>query len=470
MANMKLYDLANMIGYHLGWANRVESQFLSWTISILFVFTHMMRRHELGQGGVYWSFGDRRQLIDEDGSLPRFYSAVDLLHHFVKHMNKLNENWSRKLDKRRFSQEYTSFGEFFCLNGTFVHVALETLVEEGLFELCPELILDGALCREQLYKHQVALKAKLHYEAVAKPITKRNLELADNLARLFRPPGQTTSPLFIFLMLLGVRKRPNDNPVFKAWIKDHYTCKHLDLDGLHHTLIMLPAQDALGCISPDLHLIPANLPDVAQMVKLLREAIDTLQMPNDLLPPVHLDHSNDFFEDVKKRFRYKLHKARNYRSEKLLAEGWHDPSSSAAERSRKAYADSLEGQPEPPLNDSETEDEVDDEDGSGGAAKDKKVKKKKKKRSKKQRELYGIHSKSAAIEKDLKKKCGRLWRRAKSRQDLNDRHHIFLTEKRPNIYHHDEVSHTAADVIPATTTDDMHAGSPDSSKVGRATL
>jgi hypothetical protein len=222
MATMLLLDLANMIGLHLGWANRAESQFLSWTISSIFMFTHMHRRHELGQRGVYWCFGDRTKLVDENGDAPKFYYAPDLLDSFIRAMD-LTDRWLTKLAHRRFSQEYTSWGEMFCLTGHFTNVKLETLVREGLYELCPELIIKGALCREQLYKHQVALKMKLHYNALARPITLKELQLADNLARLFHFPGQKKAPLYMFLMLLGIRKRPKKNSLFCEWIQKHYT-------------------------------------------------------------------------------------------------------------------------------------------------------------------------------------------------------------------------------------------------------
>jgi hypothetical protein len=187
-----------------------------------------------------------------------------------------------------------------------------------------------------------------------------------------------------------------------------------------------------------MHNIPINLPDVIQSMELFLEAIGALRLSHLALAPLHKERGDDYFEDVEKRFKYyKMHKPGNYRSERLLTEGWYMDTPQGIE-DRKKYAEDLAGKPEPPLSDSETEDDDPDEEKTPNDANQgvlsKKNKKTRKRKGWQKKELYGTKSKPDAIEKDLWKKSRRLAKRAVSRKTLDDEHHVFLTERKPVIY------------------------------------
>ena len=93
-----------------------------------------------------------------------------------------------------------------------VHVTIQKMVEHGLFELCPEVVLPDDQLRSRLYKHQVGLKNLLYYDAVEVNIEEKDLLLSLEIAGLFSPAGCAKPPLMLFINLLSYRKRHRKNP------------------------------------------------------------------------------------------------------------------------------------------------------------------------------------------------------------------------------------------------------------------
>jgi hypothetical protein len=50
MTDIPLQRLRPMLGTHLLWLDRVEDEFLSWTVSYVFATVHLYLRHLKGQG------------------------------------------------------------------------------------------------------------------------------------------------------------------------------------------------------------------------------------------------------------------------------------------------------------------------------------------------------------------------------------------------------------------------------------
>jgi hypothetical protein len=223
---MTVEDGANMLGMHLKWKNPIEDQFLSWTNSIFFWLTHIIRRYEQAQTGVHNAFGDVRKLEKPDGSRAAFYLANTLLGIFpIYKMYKLWDSERKRIHPRHFTHETVSFGEMRDPQRAIVHVTLEKLVEHGLFELCPELVLRNDEIRSRLYRHQVGLKRELFYNADPVCITQTELLLAHEIAGLFKTQPTAKPPLMAFINLLGYRKRTEINQGYRSWIKKHYTGK-----------------------------------------------------------------------------------------------------------------------------------------------------------------------------------------------------------------------------------------------------
>lgn len=101
---------------------------------------------------------------------------------------------------------------------------LPELIRQGLFELFPELKITGLLESSHLWTRFVALQG-MHHRGPVVEISQKDILLASNLASYYKINPKGKVPLYMFIDWLARRQRPEQNPLFQKWIKDHYTGK-----------------------------------------------------------------------------------------------------------------------------------------------------------------------------------------------------------------------------------------------------
>jgi hypothetical protein len=69
--------------------------------------------------------------------------------------------------------------------GAWVHVKLEMLIENALFEPIPELVIHNDDPWNSLYSHKVGLRITTHYHSGATDMTKYKMLLCYRLAKFF---------------------------------------------------------------------------------------------------------------------------------------------------------------------------------------------------------------------------------------------------------------------------------------------
>ncbi|QDS72791.1 hypothetical protein FKW77_006104 [Venturia effusa] len=273
--------LQHMLGLHLMWEDPPLDELLSWTDSWLFVIVHALGRYENGQRVPIISCGRASGLTTTDGQSASFYSANDLHEAY----QVLNRAWkvgpvdsshgdvSFKLDPRKFAHEWLSHGEVRDSEHEMKHVELGEMILQGLFHLYPELDMPGLCERTGLYEHLTAFRLGMFYCTKDSEITTKDMAVCENIAKLFRKPGQEKAPLSVLLDTLSLRKRMARNDDFRSWIVKNYTVEEVREEWF-----------------PDIHIIPDNLPEVKQSVELLREAFAALDL--EPTPQIFLIHDN----------------------------------------------------------------------------------------------------------------------------------------------------------------------------------
>lgn len=221
-----IYDVPRNIGEqmcraHLMWHDRVVDELLSWSASLMFAVVHAVRRHEIGQRPVYICCGSPASLKTVENHTASFFPA-----------NLVHEAFSRVphgLNYNMFTHEYLSWGPVLDPDSSFRHVVLEKLIEEGLFELFPNLKLGGLAKRTGLYEHLMYLRKWnfIRKEVVPTPITFKDCETASRLANLFKAPLNASHGkprIYCFIAFLALRKRRIlRGDCFEKWVKEHYT-------------------------------------------------------------------------------------------------------------------------------------------------------------------------------------------------------------------------------------------------------
>jgi hypothetical protein len=268
-----------MIGSRLKWDNRVANEFLSWSKSLVFAIVHALGRHEQGQRPVYVTFGRARALTTPDAWPAPFYSAV-LLHETFKIFSwRWDALASSCLLLKFFTHEILSHGELEDSTHAIAHVNLETLVENGLFDLVSSLRLNGYFKRSNLYESCTAFRAESFSCTRPRMLTREDLALCVRLAGLFKLPADTKPPLHCLLYFLSLHKRDPADEVLRQHIRANYTGEPLlTLAHINFTKIHV-AQDVSEGIYPNMEHVADNLPDVVQYVALVRAAAEIFNMP-----------------------------------------------------------------------------------------------------------------------------------------------------------------------------------------------
>lgn len=222
--NMTMEDAALMLSKHICWLNRRENEFLSWTCSLLFLFSHAILRHEKGQQDMYVSFGDVRKLKTPSGDPASFYRTIVLLDMLPPaQLSSVTALTARKPHPRHFTHESVSFGEMRDPEGAIVRVEFEELIRNGLLELMPELVIeDRHLECTGLYQFFVWLKRCLFGFNSSEQITENDLKICRGIAELFKTPADAKAPFWCFIKFLAIRKRPDRNSAVRKWVKRFY--------------------------------------------------------------------------------------------------------------------------------------------------------------------------------------------------------------------------------------------------------
>lgn len=137
--------------------------------------------------------------------------------------DSLHGDLSYKLAARKFVHEWLSQGVVLDPSHEMQHAELGEMVLKGLFDLYPELDIRGLCERTGLYEHLTALRLGMFYCAKDSEITTRDMAICENIAKLFRKPGQEKVPLSVLLDTLYLRKRMPRNEAFRSWIVENYT-------------------------------------------------------------------------------------------------------------------------------------------------------------------------------------------------------------------------------------------------------
>lgn len=227
LANMTTKDCSLMLTAHTCWLNRREDEFMSWTSSPLFMFAHAILKHEKGQRDIYIAFGNTRKLRTPDKEQAPFYPTNNLraILPYVD-MTELTPLMVRKTHDRHSTHEYLSTGEMRDPEVAMGHALFEDFISNGLMEFVPELIVDyDFLERTGLSQYYVWLKRVLFLKAEPKEITEEELEICERMANLWRSRDETEAPFWSFVRLVACRLRPDDNPMFRKWIQEHYDGK-----------------------------------------------------------------------------------------------------------------------------------------------------------------------------------------------------------------------------------------------------
>jgi hypothetical protein len=222
--NMTESDIYAMLKDHICWHNRRENEFLSWTYSLLFLLSHAILRLEKGQKDIHLAFGNVKQLQKPSGERAPLYRTIDLLNTVpAQDFSEQTDLTKRKMHHRHYTHEILSVGEIRDPGDFVVHVALEQLIRNGLFDLVPELlVVNRYIPRTGLYQHFLWSKNALFRTVETRKIARWELEICHRLASCNKRSGETKAPFWAFITWLSVRCRPEVNKEFRTWIKHHY--------------------------------------------------------------------------------------------------------------------------------------------------------------------------------------------------------------------------------------------------------
>ncbi|KAL0764224.1 hypothetical protein CaCOL14_013276 [Colletotrichum acutatum] len=228
-------EAAEMLNCHLrGWA-RNDDNLMSWMSSLLFALQYALYRSILPRGELLdnpsdiWIYILNTRLLSEDSFIP----DVALLDAFVG--KDLGRTYN--LSKLRYLRRETSynFGEYLCqgklwIEGACSSASLQSIMDHGLFRLCPEL----GLPNEKLELAKRVCRLRIQCFASPTPATKADFRFASTIAQgCFGEEDDWAFPMTA--ALLSLRKRPiNDVAImegFKALFSDYEICKH-NLDTL----------------------------------------------------------------------------------------------------------------------------------------------------------------------------------------------------------------------------------------------
>jgi hypothetical protein len=245
-------EMIYMCGLHLTWLDPKHDEFLSYSKELLFLLIHALGRDHTGQRNVTIQYINRDEATTLEGEPAAFYDALDIYNIFeVPSWSGWSIYLDLALNPRKFTHEFLSHGIIKHNDNTFKQARLEDLIGDGLFVLFPELEAPDSHERSGLYTEQVvcrrigfppreALAGESHpplysYDDCPRPVafTTDTLTLARKLALNFitvpagTDPSTVEPPLHIFLQFLSLHKRVKADPLFTAWIQQHYNGKRI---------------------------------------------------------------------------------------------------------------------------------------------------------------------------------------------------------------------------------------------------
>ncbi|EXF79335.1 hypothetical protein CFIO01_02070 [Colletotrichum fioriniae PJ7] len=211
-------EAAEMLNCHLrGWA-RDGDNLMSWTSSLLFALQYALYRSILPKGGRLEDPSDIWIYILDTRLLPEgsFIPDVALLDTFTGKDAARTYN----LSKMRYLRRETSynFGEYLCqgklpIEGVCSSASLQSIIDHGLFRLCPEL----GLPNEHLELAKRVRRLRAQCFASPTPATKADFRFASTIAQgCFGEEDEWALPMTA--AFLSLRKRPiNDGVIISGF-------------------------------------------------------------------------------------------------------------------------------------------------------------------------------------------------------------------------------------------------------------
>ncbi|KAK5682374.1 hypothetical protein LTS10_005501 [Elasticomyces elasticus] len=340
-------ELVRNIGHRILWHNRIGDQFMSHSVSLVFLLQHAMGRYkkkdevakskskavgyksksviskskatgpeikiakskkkveEVERSGVTISFIQTRTARDEEGEQASFNYVPDLISEIgVLQWEGWPQMWLDQIRAPWYDHEWLTHGPVDLDVTALRQVPFEDLLAHGLQEFYSERFDDdhraGAI---GLYNGSTHLRYKTFRFSVCRAFSLEELDKAAELTRLFDP--RATNPddeqgrahknldglpinLHIFLLFCSLHRRPADDALFAGYIQQYSE-----------------APDAESIVDMGMKTIPNNLPEVMQYMACLREACAALDIPGPKhLKTIRVDDDYSFYGvwtgDVKK--------------------------------------------------------------------------------------------------------------------------------------------------------------------------
>ncbi|KAF2098387.1 hypothetical protein NA57DRAFT_57542 [Rhizodiscina lignyota] len=285
--DMTVGEVLTMVGHHLLWKDRNPDEFLSFSISMLFVIEHALGRSRKDQFGCFIMMMEPKKATttatrtSTAGRPAPFYGALELLE--VYGVRKW-EGWGNEdrggLHPRKFTHEWLLHGNARYTPDNESLLTLDELKAKGLFRIYPEFAIPRRSHSTNLYERLVALRRVLFDGEGPQYLGIDEIEWAADVARGFVQgsgdgdveDSPAKAPLHAVLMLIGLRKRPQGSQLLIGWIRANYTVGAYDLEKYLH---------------PHMHQIADNLPEVEQYLNLVRDACTALN--TNMIPDTILD-------------------------------------------------------------------------------------------------------------------------------------------------------------------------------------
>lgn len=316
-----LSELVEKLGRRLLWDDRRRDPTLSWTSSLLFALVHATGRLAKKQKhiGVHVVATSQVRTLNgiESGRAVEFLMAQDLLHQLnIADWNGWSNREHYRLQRPWYTHEWLTHHAVWAPPGRerFAYEAnIEELIDVGLYDLVPHLKTKAEENMKGLYDRCVYTRSVGH-TSHAKPeeiraFTEHDLELAEKLAKCFRwehryatdtitgeqkpergsgtVVATSTPHLNIFFDLLSMEARPQQDPMFMQWIRDHFTSTYPYWFALVYRANSDTAADFASLDFAGLARLANNLPEQAQSLDLARDALLALSLP-DSIPPTRV--------------------------------------------------------------------------------------------------------------------------------------------------------------------------------------
>ncbi|OHE93847.1 hypothetical protein CORC01_10868 [Colletotrichum orchidophilum] len=224
--SMPAEEAAEMLNCHLRWWARNFDNLMSWTSSLLFALQYALYRSIKLQGGRLDEASDIWIYVVDTRNLPEgsFISDQALLNAFTGK----DATHPYNLSNFRQLRERYNFGEYLCqgrlsITGASTSASLKSIIEHGLFRLCPELGLPNE--KPELANRVCRLRTQCF--ASSTPADKADFRFASTIAQgCF---GEEWA-LPMTAAFLSLRRRPVNDVVivdgFNALFSEQEICAH----------------------------------------------------------------------------------------------------------------------------------------------------------------------------------------------------------------------------------------------------